>query len=101
MVAHLTEHVFRGHMVHVFVVIFEHPTFHMRGERFQQLRCQRVLNLEEKHMRLRIVLRWYGTPCNIFKDVRILKSDYNHVFKYFKIYNICPKNCIYKIPQER
>ena len=22
-------------------------------------------------------LRWYGTPCNIFKDDRILKNDYN------------------------
>ena len=37
-------------------------------------------------------LRWYGTPCNIFKDNRILKKNYNHGFKNFKIYNICPKN---------
>ena len=37
-------------------------------------------------------LRWYGTPCNIFKDDRILKNNYNHGFKNFKIYNICPKN---------
>ena len=39
-----------------------------------------------------ILLRWYGTPCNIFKDDRILKNNYNHGFKNFKIYNICPKN---------
>ena len=37
-------------------------------------------------------LRFYGTPCNIFKDYRILKNNYNHGFKNFKIYNICPKN---------
>ena len=36
-------------------------------------------------------LRWYGTPCNIFKDDRTLKNDFNHGFKNFKIYNICPK----------
>ena len=42
------------------------------------------------------VLRWYGTPCNIFKDDRILKNDYNHCFKNFKIYNICPKNAFIK-----
>ena len=38
------------------------------------------------------VLRWYGTPCNIYKDERILNCDYNHSYKNFKIYNICPKN---------
>ena len=38
------------------------------------------------------VLRGYGTPCNIYKDERILNYDYNHGFKNFKIYNICPKN---------
>ena len=43
-----------------------------------------------------ISLRWYGTPCNIFKDDRILKNDHNHGFKYFKIYNICPKNAFIK-----
>ena len=26
-----------------------------------------------------------------FKDDRILKNDYNHGFKTFKIYNICGK----------
>ena len=41
-------------------------------------------------------LRWYGTPCNIFKDDRILKNDYNYGFKNFKIYNICPKNAFIK-----
>ena len=30
------------------------------------------------------VLRWYGTPCNIFKDDRVLKYDYNQGFKNFK-----------------
>ena len=30
------------------------------------------------------ILRWYGTPCNIYKDERILKYDYNHTFKTFK-----------------
>ena len=34
------------------------------------------------------MLRWYGTPCNIFKKDRILKNDYNHGFKNFKIYDI-------------
>ena len=42
------------------------------------------------------VLRWYGTPCNIFKDNRILKNDYKHGFKNFKICNICPKNSFIK-----
>ena len=41
-------------------------------------------------------LRWYGTPCNIFKDDRILKNDYNHAFKNFKIYDICPQNAFIK-----
>ena len=41
-------------------------------------------------------LRWYGTPCNIFKDDRILKNDYNLSFKNFKIYNICPQNAFIK-----
>ena len=48
-----------------------------------------------------VYLMWNGTPCNIFKDERILKNDYNYGFKIFKIYNICPKKCIYKIPQVR
>ena len=29
----------------------------------------------------RIELRWYGTPCNIYNNERILKSDYNYGFK--------------------
>ena len=41
-------------------------------------------------------LRWYGTPCNIFKDERILKYDYVHGFKNLKIYSICPKNAFLK-----
>ena len=41
-------------------------------------------------------LRLYGTPCNIFNDDRIKKNDYNHGFKHFKIYNICPKNAFIK-----
>ena len=41
-------------------------------------------------------LRWYGPPCNIFMDNRILKNDYNNGFKYFKFYNICPKNAFIK-----
>ena len=43
-----------------------------------------------------ISLRWCGTPCNIYKDDRILKNDYNHRFKNFKIYNICPQNTFIK-----
>ena len=31
-----------------------------------------------------------------FKDDRILKNDYNHGFKKFKIYNICPQNAFIK-----
>ena len=38
------------------------------------------------------LLMWYGIPCNIYKDEKIAKSDYNQGFKNFKIYNICPKN---------
>ena len=45
-------------------------------------------------------LRWYGTTCNIFKDDRILKNNYNHGFKNFKIYNICPKNPFIKFHKE-
>ena len=41
-------------------------------------------------------LRWYETPCNIFKDERILKYDYVHGFKNLKIYSICPKNAFLK-----
>ena len=43
-----------------------------------------------------ILLRWYGTSCDIFKDDRILKIDYNNGFKNFKIYNICPQNAFLK-----
>ena len=39
---------------------------------------------------------WYGTPCNIYIDDWILKSDYHYGFKMFKIYNICPKNTFIK-----
>ena len=38
----------------------------------------------------------YLTPCNIYKDERILKYDYNHGFRNFKICNICPKNAFIK-----
>ena len=44
----------------------------------------------------KVKLRWYGTPCNIIKDERILKYDYNHDLKNFKIYNICHKNALIK-----
>ena len=36
-------------------------------------------------------------PCNTDKDKRILKADYIHVFKNFKICNICPKNAFMKL----
>ena len=42
---------------------------------------------------------WYLTPCNIFKDDRILKNNYNRSFKNFKIYNFCPKNPFIKFHQ--
>ena len=45
---------------------------------------------------MKVNLRWYGTPCNIFKDDQILKNDYNHGFKNFKIYNIYSKNAFIK-----
>ena len=32
-----------------------------------------------------------------YKDNRILKYDYNHGFKNFKIYKICPKYAFIKI----
>ena len=31
---------------------------------------------------------WYGTPCNIYKDERILNYDYDHGLKKFKIKTI-------------
>lgn len=34
----------------------------------------------------------YGTPCNIYKDKKTLKFEYNQGLKKFKIYNNCPKN---------
>ena len=43
------------------------------------------------------LLRWYGIPCNIYKDERNLKSDYNYNFKNFKIYSICSQKFIYKM----
>ena len=57
------------------------------------------LHLEkEDGKKVGTTLRWYGTPCNILKDDRILKNNYNHGFKNFKIY--MPQKCIYNIPQE-
>ena len=50
-------------------------------------------------LKVNLLLRWYETPCNIFKDNRILKKNYNHGFKNFKIYNICPKNAFIKFPK--
>ena len=44
----------------------------------------------------RVFWQWYGTPCNIYKDERILKSNYNHGFKNFKTYYICPQNAFLK-----
>ena len=38
----------------------------------------------------------YGTPCNIYKDERILNYEYNQGFKNFKIYYICPQNTFIK-----
>ena len=44
------------------------------------------LHLEkEDGKKVGTTLRWYGTPCNILKDDRILKNNYNHGFKNFKI----------------
>ena len=31
------------------------------------------------------ILRWYGTPCNIYKEERILNYDYNHGLKKLEI----------------
>ena len=41
---------------------------------------------------VRMGVRRYGTPCNIYKDESILKSDNNHSFKKFRIDYICPTN---------
>ena len=65
------------------------------------LKYIRIHSVDSINILIEHCLRWYGTPCNIFKDDRILKYDYNHGFKNFKIYNICPQKCIYKSPQER
>ena len=46
------------------------------------------------------ILRWYGTPYNIYKDERNLKSDCNHGFQNFKIYNICPQNAFVKFNEK-
>ena len=42
----------------------------------------------------------YGTPCNIYKDKRILTFEYNYGFKNFKIYNNCPKNAFLKFKKQ-
>ena len=42
-------------------------------------------------------LRWSGTPCNIYKDERILNYDYNRGFKNFKIKTIFQQNAIIKL----
>ena len=40
-------------------------------------------------------IQWYETPSNVYKDERILKSDYNQGLKNFKIY-IFPQNALIK-----
>ena len=47
-------------------------------------------NLDQKKL-VKKLLRWYGTPCNIYKDGRILKYDYNHSFKISKSTIFAPK----------
>ena len=37
------------------------------------------------------ISRWYGTPCNIDKDERILNYDYYYALKKLKIKTIFPQ----------
>ena len=46
------------------------------------------------------LLRWYGTPCNIYKNER-LKYDYNYGFKSFRNFNIFPKNFTEEIKKNK
>ena len=39
-------------------------------------------------------LRWYGTPCNIFKDDMIIKKMITTTV--LNIYNMCPQNAFIK-----
>ena len=51
---------------------------------------QRAIIFRFRDIIIRDPFRWYGTPCNIFKDKRILKYYYNHGSKHIKINYICP-----------
>ena len=44
----------------------------------------------------KIILRLYGTLCNINKDERILNYDYNHGLKKFNIKTIFPQKASLK-----
>ena len=46
------------------------------------------------------ILRWYGTPCNIYKNER-LKYDYNYGFKSFRNFNIFPKDFTEEIKKNK
>ena len=48
-----------------------------------------------------VVLRWYRTSSNIYKEERISKFDCNDGFKNFKIYNICPPNTFIKFDKRK
>ena len=42
------------------------------------------------------ILRWYGTPCNIYKDERILNYDYNQGLTKIHIKTIFPQKASLK-----
>ena len=45
-------------------------------------------------------LWWYGTPCNIHKDEKILKYDYNHGFKEKKSITFATKMHLWNSSRE-
>ena len=83
------------------------PICSLKANKFEQSWIHSWLNLSIvtcnyvfKSTNILFWLRLYGTPCNIFKDDRIIKHDYNHGFKIFIIYNICPQNAFIKFHRE-
>ena len=42
------------------------------------------------------IIGWYGTPCNIYKEEKILNYDYNHGLKKMKIKTIFPQKASLK-----
>ena len=52
----------------------------------------------EVELKVVLMLMWFATPCNFYKNESFLNYDNNHSFKIFKLYYmyICPKNAFIK-----